>query len=294
MPWKVRDGSLYYYRSIRRGGRVASEYVGRGEVADLVAKADAARWAQGRRRAEAWRAERTRLDDVDRSQTMRFALVEALVGMALESAGYRRHNRGEWRARRMGNKARTPAIAKPEAPPGRVGREEAIEVLRRAERGDKSALPRLRELFGADSGGLLLGICGGDLAARAEAAATGRMAGTQLAFKEALTTKLAALRRELAGPEPTPVVRLLAERVVLCWLDAHDWELRHNQAMERAGGLSHSQSEHFQKMRDRSHRRYLQALKALAQVQRMGPAIQINVARNQVNMSGGGTPDRAV
>ena len=270
MPWKARDGLLYYYRSIRRGGRVASEYVGRGEVAELVARVDAARRAQDGRAAAAWRDERRRLDEDDRSQAARFALVEALAGLALESAGYRRHNRGEWRARRMGDKARTPAVAGPAALPGRAEREEAIDVLRRAERGDAAALPRLRELFRADGGGLLVGLCGGDLAAQAEAAATGRLAGTQLAFKEGLTAKLAALRRELAGPEPSAVVRLLAERVALCWLDAHDWDLRHNQAMQRAGGLSPAQSEHFQKMRDRSHRRYLQALKALGRCRRWG------------------------
>ena len=288
MPWKARDGSLYYYRSVRRGGRVASEYVGCGEVAELVARIDAEGRAGKGRAAAAWRAERSGLDRDDRSQAARFALVEALVGLALESAGYRRHHRGEWRARRMGDKARPPAVAGPGAPPGRAGREEALDVLRRAERGDESALPRLRELFRADAGGLLVGLCGGDLAAQAEAAATGRMAGENLAFKEALTAKLAALRLELAGPEPTAVVRLLAERAALCWLDAHDWELRHNHAMRRAGGLTPAQSEHYQKMRDRSQRRYLQALKALAQVQKMGPAIQINVARNQLNVSGGG------
>ena len=33
MPWKERNGKSYYYRSVRKDGRVVSEYKGSGENA---------------------------------------------------------------------------------------------------------------------------------------------------------------------------------------------------------------------------------------------------------------------
>src|SRR3954452_16432005 len=97
MPWKVRNGCRYYYRSIREGGRVRTEYVGAGpraEAAELIDRLE----ALGREReAEAWRADREALDAEDLDQAGRFGAVELVVRAALEAAGFRRHKRGEWR-----------------------------------------------------------------------------------------------------------------------------------------------------------------------------------------------------
>ena len=40
MGWETRGNGTYYYRKVRRGGRVCSEYVGRGLVADMLADID--------------------------------------------------------------------------------------------------------------------------------------------------------------------------------------------------------------------------------------------------------------
>ena len=37
---------------------------------------------------------------------------------------------------------------------------------------------------------------------------------------------------------------------------------------------------------DKLHRRYLSAIKALAQIRKMGPAVQINIAEQQINTTG--------
>jgi hypothetical protein len=292
MPLVMRGNNAYFYRCFRHNGRVRCEYVASSATAALIGQAEALeRDLREARRCDE-RAELARLEEIDREKVGRFCLVEALVRLAMESAGFHRHKRGEWRRRRMKPTGveqtdtpglPAPAPGAPRKPPAPL--DEIRDVLTRASQGDRSALPRLRELLGADPRGMIE-VCGGDLAAGVETAAVLRMSGQNLALQYGLTSKLAELRAELAGRAASPVERLLAERVALCWLDCHDWEMRHNQAMER-GELTAKQAEHWQRMRDRSHRRYLQALKTLAGVQKMGPAIQINVARNQMNTARG-------
>jgi hypothetical protein len=293
MGWKTRGGRRYYYRSIRQGGRVVSEYVGAGEDVGLIAALETAERDKREAAAADWRAERARLVAEGRTQAERFDQVEILVRLLLEAAGFHRHNRGEWRRRRMSDQTETPtpvqALPSPASPtparPRPTTEEELRDVLKRAGKGDRTALPRLRELFDLNPEGMVAA-CHGDLARVSEDVAVDRMTGKDLTFAEAMRRKMAMLRDELTGPDPSPMERLLVERVVLCWLDCHDWEIRHNAAMQSEGGLSFRQAEHYQAMRDRAHRRYLQALKTLASVRKMGPAIQINVARKQVNVSG--------
>jgi hypothetical protein len=55
-------------------------------------------------------------------------------------------------------------------------------------------------------------------------------------------------------------------------------------------GLPEKQVELHQHKVDRAHARFLSALRTLAQVRKLAvPALQINVARNQVNVAGAGS-----
>jgi hypothetical protein len=125
---------------------------------------------------------------------------------------------------------------------------------------------------------------GGDLARQAELSLIHEAAGENIAFREALTRKLELLRAELAGPAPTPVERLLAERVAACWLQLHDADIR---LAQRGGKLTLAQADYHQRTRDRAHKRYLSAIKTLALVRKMAlPVLQVNIARKQVNVAG--------
>ena len=53
---------------------------------------------------------------------------------------------------------------------------------------------------------------GGDLAARVVEGYTDRVAGKNLFEREAVARKLAKVRADLAGPDPSPAESLLAER----------------------------------------------------------------------------------
>ena len=91
-------------------------------------------------------------------------------------------------------------------------------VLERAERGDLSVLPVLWKLLDANPQAWQ---SWGDLAMQAETAWVTLVAGPNLVLKESLTRKLVALRAELAGPTPSPLVRLLVDRIVItvgCWV----------------------------------------------------------------------------
>ena len=68
------------------------------------------------------------------------------------------------------------------------------------------------------------------------------------------------MRQDLAGPNPSPLEKLGAERVASCWLQLHYAELIYDQELPK---LSLDQDDHYQKRLDRLHKRYLSATHAL-------------------------------
>src|SRR4051794_38487830 len=112
MGWKVRQGVRYYYRSVREGDRVRTEYVGTGEAAELIAEADRLDALERKRAAEAWRDCRRTADAADRAAALACGRSGVLARLALEAAGFRRHKRGQWRKARasMGELQTTPGV----------------------------------------------------------------------------------------------------------------------------------------------------------------------------------------
>lgn len=100
MGLERRGNGTYYYRKVRRDGRVVSEYLGQGVRAAVEA------W-----RVESVRANRlceresredveARLDAEEAEAIALFDAVESVAREVLLAAGYHRHKRGEWRKRR--------------------------------------------------------------------------------------------------------------------------------------------------------------------------------------------------
>ena len=52
---------------------------------------------------------------------------------------------------------------------------------------------------------------------------------------------------------------------------------------QNLGNFSLAQSDFHQRRIDKAHRRYISSIKALAQIRKMGPALQINIAEKQIN-----------
>src|SRR5262245_37576683 len=154
------------------------------------------------------------------------------------------------------------------------------KFLKRAHSGDASTLPVLRKMLENPA---TVDALGGDLARQAELSFIEAAAGKNLSFREALVRKLELMRAQLAGPDPTPLERLLVERVVACWLQVQDDDIRYAQGQKVRTIV---QGDYQQRRMDHAHRRYLSAIKTLALVRKLAlPVLQVNIARKQVNVA---------
>lgn len=99
MAWEQRGPQTYYYRSVRRDGRVTKDYLGTGPLAELYAAEEAERRAQRQAEAEAWHQEQAALDALDRQIDAWWDMGTVLLKATLYTEGYYQHDRGEWRKR---------------------------------------------------------------------------------------------------------------------------------------------------------------------------------------------------
>jgi hypothetical protein len=152
--------------------------------------------------------------------------------------------------------------------------------LARAQTGDKSVLPELQDCL---TDPRMVDILGGDLALEARRALIDTMTKQNLLVRESLTRKLELLYAELAGQSPTPLERLLADRIVTCWLHLHCLE----QNYFRRESVTLEIAAYFQRCISSAQKRYLAAIKMLAVVRKLAvPVLQVNIAKKQVNIAG--------
>jgi len=99
MGWESRGNGRYYYRKVRRGGRVESEYIGAGVLAEAVAElaADARDEAAAARRVWAKRVQAERRHDSALAEVD--DMVRTMSAAVLIAAGFHTHGR-QWRRQR--------------------------------------------------------------------------------------------------------------------------------------------------------------------------------------------------
>src|SRR5690349_12437570 len=102
MGWEQVGGRRYFYLSRRVGGRPRRVYVGpaNSPAAELAAAADGLRRLGREVAARERRAERARHQEAEAPLLELCELTDVLARAALVAAGYRRHDRGEWRRSR--------------------------------------------------------------------------------------------------------------------------------------------------------------------------------------------------
>jgi hypothetical protein len=98
-------GGRYYTRSRKVGGKVVREYVGCGPDAALIARMDAVERQRRDTAREDLRTQKAQLDELAARLDELIDTSELAACAALAAAGYRRHNRGEWRKSRGGHES---------------------------------------------------------------------------------------------------------------------------------------------------------------------------------------------
>src|SRR5829696_6039829 len=157
--------------------------------------------------------------------------------------------------------------------------ERLAELVEKAGKGDKNPLPEIRKIL-KESPELAWQLM--DVSRVAEWRYTEMMLKEEdFGKKEVLRNQLAAMREEIAGDNPSPLERLLAERIVLTWLQIQLFEDLYASSLSKS--MTFAQGNYKQKRIDHVHRRHLSALRTLAQIRKLGPAVQINIGERQIN-----------
>ena len=164
--------------------------------------------------------------------------------------------------------------------------EKLHDLLRLAEKGQEDAVPEIRQILNEHPDLALRFV---DVAQIAEDALIEKMTREEdLATKEIMRCQLEAMREEIAGENPSPLERLLAERIVATWLQIQLFEGLYTSGMSKSS-MTIAQGSFHQKRLDQTYRRHLSAIRALAQMRKLlkGASItQINIAEKQINTTG--------
>ncbi len=143
------------------------------------------------------------------------------------------------------------------------------DVIIKAQQGDTAAL---RELGRAQNAKLLPKF--GDMGAVVRRQICESACGEFNATAVAMYRKLEAIARDLAGPNPSGVEGMLAELVAIAWGDYQ----RCAKDREWLGDCSFRKATYYDQRVDRSHKRLVRSLRALAAVRKVDlTAVQINL-----------------
>ena len=153
-------------------------------------------------------------------------------------------------------------------------------LVQQAQQGDTSILPRIRTLLDQVPA---LWNESRVLAHQVEKAWTNALSGPDLMSREIIAREVEGLRSQFLGPYPTPLEKLLVDRICVCWLALQHTELHAARRFnERAVVLTPSEEHRL----DKVHHRFLTAVRELARVRKLlqpTTTFQVNIGTNQTN-----------
>lgn len=312
MPWDRG----YYYRAQRIGGKPTRVYVGGGLAGALASELDARDQAQRGAQAAQRRQERAQDAALLRELDAEYGRLRTYTAALLLAAGWYQHNRG-WRrmdlkafakryreaeerdaAREAGKLAAggSPAqLAGPAADPDRAGLEAdaaaALDALvkrvngPKPSRADLDALRALLALPVKETGGAVVTVIGGGAVLDHVIDKWGGNAATRLVMRADADRMAQTLGRDTAPAIERPLIN----HIVTCWVRLQLVERDH--ASNTAGAHNRDSGLYWDRRLSEAQRRYLRALGLLAKLRALGPAVQVNVANQQVVMNGRGEAD---
>jgi hypothetical protein len=153
-------------------------------------------------------------------------------------------------------------------------------LVQQAQQGDTTILPLIRTLLDQVPE---LWENSHVLAHQVEKAWTSALSGHDLMSKEIIAREVEGLRSQLLGTHPTPLEKLLVDRICICWLAVQHSEFHAARRFnERAVVLTPSEEHRL----DKVHHRFLSAIRELARVRKLlqpTTTFQVNIGANQTN-----------
>ena len=114
----------------------------------------------------------------------------------------------------------------------------------------------------------------GDMAALAQVCLLKSICKDNVLRREAVLRKMELMRVELSGPNPSPIERLLIERIVIGGLFVHMLEIQSTSQAAREPKYG----DYIQKQIDRAQRRYFAAIQSLAMIRKMAlPVLEVKI-----------------
>jgi len=106
--------------------------------------------------------------------------------------------------------------------------------------------------------------------------------GTEI-VRRTIEKEIERKRSQVAGEDPSPLERLLAERVALCWVAATYADAEY--ARKLKDGMSFREGEYHARRCEQTNRQLLKAIESLARVRRLLTPMQVNIGQNQINVA---------
>jgi len=141
------------------------------------------------------------------------------------------------------------------------------DLLKQTEKGDDKVVPAIRKILDETPD---LAWHSRNIGKMAERLLINEMTGEDLLAKQMMEHQLELMRSEIVGEHPSPLELLLAERIVATWLQVQLFESLY---ATNLGKHTLAQGNYYQKRLDRTHRNHLSAIRTLAQIRKMRPAV---------------------
>jgi hypothetical protein len=281
MSWEQRGSQQYYYR-VRRGpnGQLVKTYYGTGPAAQRAAQDD----DHKRTLRQQERVAKQCLQQLETQLTALTNVVRTLVSATLVGQGFHQHQRGDWRRwRHLPMHPHQEGVLNMHEHTLSTASEASYDALKslvqQAQEGDTSILPLIRAFLDQVPE---LWETSRVLAHQVERSWTNALSGQDLMSQEIIAREVEGLRSQLLGPHPTPLEKLLVDRICVCWLAVQHAELHAARRFnERAVVLTASEEHRL----DKVHQRFLSAIRELARVRKLlqpTTNVQVNIGTNQI------------
>ena len=263
MALEMRNGRPYFYRTRRSCGRVVREYGASGEGAALCYQLTEYYRQDREFQAAKQRAEVEEIRGQNAALRDWFAAVDGVIATALELSGWHLVRR-QWRKQRgatVGTLATVEQLTWVSPELAALAGDLDPDIREKADKGDRAAMKAVDDYF-ANPAALALW---GDLGRYVFKKWVAKLSGDSEVVKLAITRFASDLRTRLAGPNPSALDTLLAERVVLAWMNVHWAELQY---AGQTGEQTYQAAEFQMKRVDLANRLLLSACRALAKVKK--------------------------